>query len=54
MEEDGALITDIIGTIVNWTETTRVDGNKLTTNYAWVNADGTAGKCAQHFERAAA
>ena len=45
-----------VGTLVNWTETTEVNasGDKLTTSYAWKNADGTDGKCAQHFEKNAA
>ena len=44
----------VVGTIVNWTETTTVDAadrNKMTTRISWTNADGSNGKSAQHFER---
>ena len=53
IDADSSLTHSQIGTVVNWTETTSVDGAKLTTSYSWKNADGTDGKCAQHFEKSA-
>ena len=53
--KDGALVTDIIGTVANWTETVQADTDdksKYAVTYAWKNAaSGEAETCTQHFVR---
>jgi hypothetical protein len=51
--KDGALVTDIIGTVANWTETVQADDkNKKVVIYTWKDANsGEPATCTQHFLR---